>query len=256
MHYKNEVLLNSVERLKQKMKSDKQSENTQNRYYQALTPVADIKNGQEYMSALDWDIKHEDIHNIAISGPYGSGKSSVIRSFLSEHESLNALWISLAAFNLDNMKVRKADGEKEIDEKQLEIRILKQLFYSVGADKIPQSRYRKLHPVKERENTLIGFILFFLACVVLYFTLPDKVEAFINRINGLFGLVSIPIYVMMIGAAWIACTLFVRWFRKNGSIQEIKVSDKATLKSEKGIDESIFNRNMDEIVYSNFAHRF
>ena len=246
---KKPILLNRMERSVQKMKSVEQNEGFQKRYYEALTPSADIENGQEYMAALDWAIHQQDIQNIAISGPYGSGKSSVIRSYLKNHEDFKPLWISLAAFNLDNMKVRKDEGEKGIDEKQLEIGILKQLFYSVGADKIPQSRYRKLQPEKKRKNILRGLLLMFLVCVVLCFTLPDKVEIFIKRIHDFCGILSVLVYGVVVGVTWTACTLFVGWFRKNGSIQEVKVLDKATFKNEKGNNESIFSKNMDEIVY-------
>lgn len=246
---KNQVLLNRMERLEQKMKSNKRRSGSQKRYYQALIPVANISNGQEYMAALDWAIQQQDVQNIAISGPYGSGKSSIIRSYLKNHKAPKALWISLAAFNLDSMKVKQDDGEMAIDEKQLEIGILKQLFYSVGANKIPQSRYRKLQPKKKWENILIGFLLMFLVCIVLCFILPDKVEAFTSRINDFYGIIPMTIYWVVFSTAWIACTLLVEWFIKNGNIQEVKVLDKATFKKEKGSDESIFNRNMDEIVY-------
>ncbi len=85
------------------------------------------------MAALDWALSNPDVHNIAILGPYGSGKSSVIESYLKERSGLKALRISLAAFNLEEM----IDGDgSEIDEDQLEIGILKQLFYSVDSDRI------------------------------------------------------------------------------------------------------------------------
>lgn len=230
------------------MKSNKRNNGTQKQYYQALTPATNITNGQEYMAALDWAIEQQDVQNIAISGPYGSGKSSVIRSYLKKHRNLKALWISLAAFNLNSMKVKKG-RKKDIDEKQLEIGILKQLFYSVGANKIPQSRYRKLQPQKIYENILLGFLLMFLVCITLCFALPYKAEAFMSRINDFGGIMPVLIYWVVFSATWIACILFVEWFRKNVSIHEIKVLDKATFKNEKGSDESIFNRNMDEIVY-------
>lgn len=64
-----------------------------NRYYESLTPKNDIENGQEYIAALDWAISRKDIHNIAISGPYGSGKSSVIETYLKERSKLKTLRI-------------------------------------------------------------------------------------------------------------------------------------------------------------------
>ena len=73
------------------------------------------------MAAFDWALSKSNIHNIAISGPYGSGKSSVIESYLKQRTKLKALRISLAAFNLDEM----LDGDGGvIDEGLLEVGIL------------------------------------------------------------------------------------------------------------------------------------
>lgn len=50
-------------------------------------------------------------------------------------------------------------------------------------------------------------------------------------------------------ASWYALVRFVKWFKKNGNIKELQILDKATLTNEKDNEESIFNKNMDEIVY-------
>ena len=153
-----------------------------NRYYESLTPKNDIENGQEYIAALDWAISRKDIHNIAISGPYGSGKSSVIETYLKERSKLKTLRISLAAFNLEEM----IDGDdNEIDEEQLEIGILKQLFYSIDSDRIPQSRYRKLQPEKKWSNPLMGLLLLIILCGIICFIAPDKTYTFITNVNAL-----------------------------------------------------------------------
>ena len=90
--------------------------------YHALTPESDIQNGQEYMAALDWALEQEDIRNIAISGPYGSGKSSVINTYFKTRENNTVLPISLAAFNLEKM----FNDENDNIEDELELGILKQ----------------------------------------------------------------------------------------------------------------------------------
>lgn len=217
-----------------------------NRYYEALTPKNNIENGQEYMAALDWALSKSDIHNIAISGPYGSGKSSVIESYLNQHTGLKTLRISLAAFNLGEMIC--GEGE-EIDEKLLEAGILKQLFYSVDSNKIPQSRYRKLQPETKWKNRLIGLLMLIILCGVICFIVPDKTSAFIINVNDLFWYETIMVYFGLFGAAWYILTGIAKWFMKNGNIKEVQILDKATLMNEKDGEESIFNKNMDEIVY-------
>lgn len=227
--------------------SDSHSDmNNENRQYEALTPKNNIENGQEYMAALDWALSKPDIHNIAISGPYGSGKSSVIESYLKQRTELKPLRISLAAFNLE--KMINGDG-KEIDEKLLEAGILKQLFYSVDSGKIPQSRYRKLQPEEKWQNPLMGLLVLIVLCGIICFISPDKTATFITNVNSLVWWNTALVYIGLFGVAWYLLVGFVRWFKKNGNIKELQILDKAKLTNAKDGDESIFNKNMDEIVY-------
>ena len=50
--------------------------------YKALTPTDSAEQVEEYLEALTWALQQKDIHNIALAGAYGSGKSSIIETFL------------------------------------------------------------------------------------------------------------------------------------------------------------------------------
>lgn len=220
--------------------------NNTSRQYEALTPKNNITNGQEYMVALDWALSKSDIHNIAISGPYGSGKSSVIESYLKERSRLKALRISLAAFNFE--KMINGDGD-EIDEKQLETDILKQIFYSVDSRRISQSRYRKLQSETKWRTLLTGLLALIVLCGIIYFIVPDKIDAFTTHINALPCWKTLIVYMGFFGVTWYVLVGFVKWFRKNGNIVKIQILEKATFTNEKSREESMFNKNMDEIIY-------
>ena len=214
--------------------------------YHALTPESDIQNGQEYMAALDWALEQEDIRNIAISGPYGSGKSSVINTYFKTRENNTVLPISLAAFNLEKM----FNDENDNIEDELELGILKQLFYRVKADKISQSRYRKLQPENRRKTYFVSTITEFLLLVLAYFVVPNQVKMFVTSILNLHWCLTILSFAAILSAIWYACLRAVMWLKRNGSLQEIKILDKAILKNGGHEDkESVFNKNMDEIVY-------
>ena len=75
--------------------------------YRDLTPKSDAENSQEYIKALHWAIKKKEVKNVALSGPYGSGKSSVIKTYLEKHPKTKYLSISLAAFSTP---AKKQDG--------------------------------------------------------------------------------------------------------------------------------------------------
>lgn len=57
--------------------------------YYDLAPLDEIEDGKEYINILHYAIESERIKNIAISGPYGSGKSSIINSYIKDYESKN-----------------------------------------------------------------------------------------------------------------------------------------------------------------------
>lgn len=49
--------------------------------FQKLTPFDKIENLDFYEDALDFALNEKDIKNIAITGIYGAGKSSVLESY-------------------------------------------------------------------------------------------------------------------------------------------------------------------------------
>lgn len=214
--------------------------------YKDFTPEKEIENGEEYLNALEWALRNPDIKNIALSGPYGSGKSSIIQSYIKKHPSVKALNISLATFDVENFR----DNENIIEEG-----ILKQLFYKVDANKIPQSRYRKL-----RKISIITYIrnigvLSIMSAFISGFFLTDKTYALYDKvlsIGAYWGMGKLSTILFFI-SAWIISVLFlayfIRWITKKFSLKEINFADKAVLSDGLEDNESIFNKNMDEIVY-------
>ena len=67
--------------------------------YTDLTPIDNLDGEQESIKALHWALNNKQIKNIALTGPYGSGKSSVINSYLKLHKECKAIKISLATFD-------------------------------------------------------------------------------------------------------------------------------------------------------------
>lgn len=215
--------------------------------YCDLTPEAEVKNGEEYIKALHWAIKNDNIKNIALAGPYGSGKSSIIQTYMNRFPSTKALNISLATFGL---KEEDAEGI----ENQIELGILKQLFYKVDSNKIPQSRYRKLKK-KYFINYFFGVLgIAIVLCFGLAFFYPPFLEKFITKVIDsatYYGLKDIFafIYVGFLGLILIASIAFIaKWITSKFKIKEINIADKATI-ADDGEVESVFDRAMDEIVY-------
>ena len=57
--------------------------------YRDLAPIDNIENGDKYIEALNWAFQNKKVKNIALTGPYGAGKSSVIETFLAQDDKKN-----------------------------------------------------------------------------------------------------------------------------------------------------------------------
>ena len=74
--------------------------------FEKLTPITD-SDISVYESAIDFVFENNDVKNIALSGAYGAGKSSVLASYKSSHPCTKFLHISLAHFQ-DDQKTGKS----------------------------------------------------------------------------------------------------------------------------------------------------
>ncbi|MDR0894019.1 MAG: hypothetical protein LBN06_01765, partial [Prevotellaceae bacterium] len=111
-----------------------------NESFYALSPTDNVTNADHYYAALDWALLDQDtqgnpslrqntqgnpplrqderVRNVALAGPYGSGKSSILKAYQSKRKDtgLHFLYISLAKFN-DN-KEKTEDEEKVSNKKE------------------------------------------------------------------------------------------------------------------------------------------
>ena len=222
-----------------------------------LAPIDDIENGAEYLKALHWAIKKEKVKNIALAGPYGAGKSSIIDTYLKKHRITRrkALRVSMATF-VENKTDKNGNPKKiSLEQDEIELGILKQLFYKVNYKKIPQSRYRKLHKINWKRVWGYLVLIFFVFGIVEFIFFPDTFQMIIKKIEvaggkfGLKGMVSNSIFLAFcVGIlAIIARTYRLVLFRFK--VNEVKLPAETVLKNSETAAETVFNKNMDEIVY-------
>lgn len=236
--------------------------------YKDLTPESDTKNSEEYIRALHWAIKNKEVKNIALSGPYGSGKSSVIKTYLEKYPRTKYLSISLAAFststknkrNDENIRTTGVPPIKEdwilddVDENIIEEGILKQLFYKVGVGKIPQSRYRKIKKLSYWKIFFSLLIVTALISIVYLEIHPNTWQKFIQDVvnNGatfhLNKLISFTVFAVNIIVLLLITASVLKYIMSNFRISNINLGYKANI-SKKEERESIFDKSLDEIVY-------
>lgn len=107
--------------------------------FQKLTPLADA-DISIYEEAIDYTFQNADIKNVAISGVYGAGKSSVLESYQTKHPEYSFLPISLAHFH-DPEQESNAQS-MSVKEVVLEGKILNQLIHQIPAENIPQTNFK------------------------------------------------------------------------------------------------------------------
>lgn len=108
----------------------------------SLTEDVDIS---VYEDAINFAFANPDVKNIAISGAYGSGKSSVLASYKKKCPKKKFLHISLAHFNPNKPKaVPEGNDTNNVKSATaaLEGKILNQLIHQLDAKDIPQTNFR------------------------------------------------------------------------------------------------------------------
>lgn len=244
--------------------------------YRDLAPISDIEDGKEYLEALNWALDNPKIKNIALTGPYGAGKSSIIDTFLKQNSKKqnNICKKSLFRKNMaeKSIKISMATfaqaGDLDSDEKihieadEVEEGILKQLFYKVEHKKIPQSRYRKLH-VENFKTSLFKVIALTTMIVILGEILkPEVTEDIWKKITEFtekYYLPEISSYIILgIYVITFVVTISRIWssISTRYHVKEITLPAEAKIEKDNNLSESVFNKNLDEIMYFFEATRY
>ena len=221
-------------------------------HFERLTPI-DNMDLNVYEEAIDYVFDNSDIKNVAISGAYSAGKSSVLASYKKKHSDLHFLHISLAHF-----KSPEQEDETEVKETVLEGKILNQLIHQIPSEKIPQTNFRVKKKVSAKSvlKPTIEAVLFFIAAI--YFTCFDIWKSYVNTLpNNWFKSIltlSTHQYALMVdGILMGTLLLFIVYglirvqknknvFRKlNLQGNEIEIFEES--------DDSYFDKYLNEVLY-------
>ncbi|KGO12075.1 hypothetical protein KS04_00005 [Elizabethkingia miricola] len=170
-----------------------------------LTKEEDIKNIQPYLDKLKETIETEGISNIALTGGYGSGKSTIIKTFQSQNQQYSFLNISLASFNKKNEEDKEDKSilqsekkrQKEELERLLEVSILQQIFYHVKPQQIPESRFKRIDNISGLRifGISMGFVLWVVSTILLLkYNYLDRINPANWSTKESFDWWSLPIF--------------------------------------------------------------
>ena len=163
--------------------------------FQKLTPTQDV-DLSGYEEALEYVFSESDIRNIAISGSYSAGKSSIIESYKRKHPDKNFMHLSLAHFRPADSETSETieDGEnscvmkdQKMTESDIEGKILNQLIQQIPSKKIPQTNFRIKQNVGVGKVMAITFLTcVFILCMIHCIKFYGLKEYIANLDDGIF----------------------------------------------------------------------
>lgn len=227
--------------------------------FQKLTPTKNV-DLTVYEDAINFVFENNDIKNVAISGAYSSGKSSVLCSYAEKYQRYRFLNISLAHFEKYlNYDSSDADANKNlITEKQIEGKILNQLIHQINPKEIPLTKFNVKNAANKNSLMLTTAILCITLISFLHIAFFDQWRTFIHSINceniqRLFYYSTVN-GIQIIGGIIIFVALFfgiynfIKLQKNNRILKKLSIKGNEIELFENN-DDSYFDRYLDEILY-------
>lgn len=193
---------------------------------------------KKYVNQLIDICKTNDCKNIALMGPYSSGKSTILLNFKKDREKQCAS-INMLEFNqicVENNEIEK-----------IEESIVQQLLYQADKNEIPFSKYRNDYPQKHYLSVYISITLLLILSITLFtvFKLYDKIMNF--YISPLCGVIGIICFISIIIFSFVLLYEIMMFICKKFIFSKIKITVK---NSEIELNHnSIYNKYIDELFY-------
>lgn len=220
--------------------------------FQKLTPNSNI-DLKIYEDAIDFIFDNVDVKNIAISGAYGAGKSSVLESYKKKHNDIRFLNISLAHFSTPEQK-----EETSTKESALEGKILNQLIHQIQPNKIPQTNFKVKKKVDTKSIVISALLTMLFVISILHITMFDK---WVNYVYSLYGTWLITLLLpstykkSLMGSGLFCAVIFavflytlVRAQRNKNVFRKISLQGNEIEIFEE-CEDSYFDKYLNEVVY-------
>ncbi|MDT2620724.1 hypothetical protein P7D33_07715 [Lactococcus petauri] len=200
---------------------------------QPLTPTAEIDNSDNYKKYFDEALEDKRIKNIALSGNYGSGKSSILLSYFKNSEYKDKkIQISLAGFGRKKYGTDDGDDNNE-NLVNIEKNIINQILYQIPTTRIPLTNFK----IKREINLLQKILIVVEVILILSALFLNKKIMSMNAQYAIYLIITLLL-------AWNIWMLlkYVPIKKVNLKIQnvEAEISQK---------NDELFEKYADEVVY-------
>lgn len=224
---------------KQKIKYEKEN-NKSLLNLEDLTPFLSDSDNNEisrtYLDSLKWGVLNDKVKNIAISGSFGTGKSTIINLFKYKNPEFRTIDVNLGKFEEKNKQT-------EID---IETSIVQQILYFEKKGKLEESRFERITVKKYVFLKALFLVIWVYSILYLFF---DKIYNKLIIVDLKF--INYSLYEPFIKTIFLVISIFIikSIFNQISSLKLNKLSFNDAEFVPKANDISIINKHVDELLY-------
>ncbi|RXX23535.1 YobI family P-loop NTPase [Streptococcus oralis] len=225
--------------------------------FRALTSNKDVEIKPVTERALEFAIdKNSEVTNVAITGNYGAGKSSVVESF--ERKCTDKKFIHISLGQYDEMKSSEKNGLDKREINTIEGKIINQLLHQINPNKIRKSIFKTLDAESQINPLNITLYLSLTILLSLYlFNISSWSELVYNfcwlswTTKPIISLlVLIILFVLIVYGIYFLLKLQKDFgFIKKLSLKAEKIETDIEIFSNESSRVSYFDRYLDDVLY-------
>ena len=251
-----------LDKIKENINKKNINENTERHHYETLAPTSD-SDSSETINMLSDFLENKENINIALSGKYGAGKTSIINTFLKHDKKkvYRPLHISLGMFGINNNK-QIPEEDQNIFCQEIEKSIIQQIIYKEKPQDLPDSNIKRIKKMPKRNIALMGVIILIVLIIYLIsiynVNINEQVRNIIANIIEVHNLniklskiilLDISIATIVLGTfALLTIFLSILWRKLIIKSYKIKLPN-TEIEINENSDESLINKYMDELIY-------
>lgn len=251
-----------LDKIKENINKKNINENTERHHYETLAPTSD-SDSSETINMLSDFLENKENINIALSGKYGAGKTSIINTFLKQDKKkvYRPLHISLGMFGINNNK-QIPEEDQNLFCQEIEKSIIQQIIYKEKPQDLPDSNIKRIKKMPKRNIALMGVIILIVLIIYLIsiynVNINEQVRNIIANIIEVHNLniklskiilLDISIATIVLGTfALLTIFLSILWRKLIIKSYKIKLPN-TEIEINENSDESLINKYMDELIY-------
>ena len=225
--------------------------------FRALTSNKDVEIQPVTLKALEFAIdENSEVTNVAITGNYGAGKSSVVDSF--ELKCKNKKFIHISLGQYDETKSSEKNGLDKREINTIEGKIINQLLHQIDPNKIRKSIFKTLDTESQVNpiniTVYLGLIILLSLYLFNFFSWQGLVQNFSwlswtkKPIISLLAL-AILFVLIIYGIFYLSKLQRDFGFIKTLSLKAEKIETNIEIFSNESPRVSYFDRYLDDVVY-------